>query len=261
MRCRGTGGRFTRCRVRRILRRRRHGTAPAWGTVTQLNVSSYKTMDACPPLEHMECIECDADSGYYPMVYAGEFSIEGIKHTGTGLSCYYIEICKDDDSCDTSITFKDLGTLFGIYILVFVVLMLLFVLLRKVSWLEMAIDSAAWLEKGNPKFPPRDIPVPKSRKTHALSWLVDAWYRDNDWMKEFTTPDEYMLVRWFKLSSGSSSAPGVLCCPLLMNLYGADLFPPNKPALESSIVWKRRVYPSTRCSTREPNRRLRLRLS
>ena len=201
------------------------GTASAWGTVTQLNVSSYKTMDACPPLEHMECIECDTASGYYPMVYAGEFSIEGIKHTGTGLSCYYIEICKDDDSCDTSITFKDLGTLFGIYILVFVVLMLLFVLLRKVSWLEMAIDSAAWLEKGNPKFPPRDVPVPKSRKTHALSWLVDAWYRDNDWMKEFTTPDEYMLVRWFKLSSRFFFGASLLCCPLLMNLYGADSVP------------------------------------
>lgn len=201
------------------------GTAAAWGTVTQLNVSSHKTMDACPPLEHMECIACDTASGYYPMAYAGDFSIEGIKHTGTGISCYYVEICKDDDSCDTTITFDHLGVLTAAYIILFLLLLLLFVLLRKIPWLEMAIDSAAWLEKGNPKFPPRDIPVPKARKTHALSWLVDAWYRDNDWMKEFTTPDEYMLVRWFKLSSRFFFAAGLLCCPLLMNLYGADSTP------------------------------------
>ena len=172
-----------------------------WGSVAQVNASSYRAMGGCPPTDQMDCIACDVSAGYYPVVYSGEFSIEGIKQTGAGISCYYLEICEDDDSCDTQIAMSEVGTLVGSYAGLFSFLLILFVMLRKIVWLRMAIDSAAWVEKGNPKYPPREIQLPKPREDSAWSWLYDAYHRDNNWMKEFTTPDEYMLVRWFKLSS------------------------------------------------------------
>jgi len=176
----------------------------------------------CPPLDYMQCIECDTANGYYPTVVSGEYSIEGIRNTGTGVACYYVETCKEGDSCDTTITLNDLGSLVGVYAGVFGVLLLLFVALRKVGWLRMAIDSAAYVEKGNPKFPPREIPIPMPRETHRFAWLVDAWKRDNQWMKEFTTPDEYMLVRWFKLASRFFFLSSLMCCTILMPLYDND---------------------------------------
>lgn len=178
--------------------------------------------DNCPPLDYMQCIECDTANGYYPTVVSGEFSIEGIRNTGTGVTCYYVETCKEGDSCDTTITLNNLGSLVGVYAGVFGVLLLLFVALRKVGWLRMAIDSAAYVEKGNPKFPPREIPIPMPRETHRFAWLVDAWKRDNQWMKEFTTPDEYMLVRWFKLASRFFFLSALMCCTILMPLYDND---------------------------------------
>ena len=200
-------------------------TLSPWGTVAQFNVSKYKQFDKCPPLESLECISCDSSTGYYPMAFAGDYSIEGIKRTGTGISCYYLEVCERSASCDTKTTINDLMAITGVYASVFLLLVCLFTGLRKIKWLRMAIDSAAWLEKGNPKFPPREIPLPKPRDDSAWSWLWDAWYRDNEWMKEFTTPDEYMLVRWFKLSSRFFFASGVLCCPLLIPLYVSDTVP------------------------------------
>jgi len=194
----------------------------AWGTVAQFNVSTFRNMDGCPPFEHMECIACDETQGYYPMVFSGKYSIEGIRQTGTGVSCYYLEVCAEGDSCDVRTTGKDLGILILVYAVVFFTLLGLYVFLRKVSWLRMAMDSAAWLEPGNPKFPPRDIQLPKPREDGLFCWLTDAWYRDNHWLKEFTTPDEYMLVRWFKLSSRFFFFAGLFSCPILMLLYEAD---------------------------------------
>ena len=201
------------------------GNVAPWGKVAQVNASSYRVMGGCPPSDQMDCIACDTGAGYYPVVYAGDFSIEGIKQTGAGISCYYLEICDNDDSCDTQIAMSEVGTLVGSYAGLFSFLLILFVMLRKIVWLRMAIDSAAWVEKGNPKYPPREIQIPKPREDSAWSWLYDAYHRDNNWMKEFTTPDEYMLVRWFKLSSRFFFAAGAVCCPILMSLYAADTVP------------------------------------
>ena len=201
------------------------GNVAPWGKVAQVNASSYRVMGGCPPSDQMDCIACDTGAGYYPVVYAGDFSIEGIKQTGAGISCYYLEICENDDSCDTQIAMSEVGTLVGSYAGLFSFLLILFVMLRKIVWLRMAIDSAAWVEKGNPKYPPREIQLPKPREDSAWSWLYDAYHRDNNWMKEFTTPDEYMLVRWFKLSSRFFFAAGAVCCPILMSLYAADTVP------------------------------------
>ena len=197
-------------------------TASSWGTVAQFNTSAFRNMDGCPPFEHMECIACDSSLGYYPMAFSGQYSIEGIRQTGTGVSCYYLEVCAEGESCDVQTTAKDLGYLILAYAIVFFVLLGLYIFLRKVSWLRMAMDSAAWLEPGNPKFPPRDIQLPKPREDGLFCWLTDAWYRENNWLKEFTTPDEYMLVRWFKLSSRFFFFAGLFCCPILMLLYEAD---------------------------------------
>lgn len=201
------------------------GNVAPWGKVAQVNASSYRVMGGCPPSDQMDCIACDTGAGYYPVVYAGDFSIEGIKQTGAGISCYYLEICDNDDSCDTQIAMSEVGTLVGSYAGLFSFLLILFVMLRKIVWLRMAIDSAAWVEKGNPKYPPREIQIPKPREDSAWSWLYDAYHRDNNWMKEFTTPDEYMLVRWFKLSSRFFFTAGAVCCPILMSLYAADTVP------------------------------------
>ncbi len=190
-------------------------------SAARMHISSYRDLDNCPPDEMMECLQCDTASGYYPVAYSGEYSIEGIKRVGSGLACFYVEVCAADDSCDVNTNVKELFTLMAVYSMVFAVLFLLFLYLRSVKWLRLAIDSSAYVEKSNPNYPPREIPLPKPREGH-FAWLIDAWKRDNDWVKEFTTPDEYMLVRWFKLSARFFAACSVVCCPVLMGLYRAD---------------------------------------
>ena len=190
-------------------------------SAARLNVSSYRSLINCPPDEMMECIDCDAGDGFYPVAYTGDHSIEGIRRIGSGLACFYVEICGKDESCDVNTSWTQLWTLTGVYIGVFSALLLLFVYLRSVKWLRLAIDSSAYVEKSNPNFPPREIPLPKPREGH-FAWLVDAWKRDNDWIKEFTTPDEYMLIRWFKLSARFFTACSLLCCPVLMGAYRSD---------------------------------------
>jgi len=194
---------------------------PPYNSVAKLNISSFNAASKCPPDEMMECLKCNSKSGFYPVAYSGEFSIEGIKRIGSGLACFYIEVCPVGHSCYTNSDFLHLGVQVGIFTGVFIVLMLLFIYLRSIDWLRMAIDSAAYVEKSNPNYPPREIPLPKPRPGH-FAWLIDAWKRDNEWVKEFTTPDEYMLVRWFKLSSRFFFLCSVVCCPVLMGRYASD---------------------------------------
>ena len=81
-------------------------------------------------------------------------------------------------------------------------------------------DPNLYMEPENPRYPP--FRIPPKHYPGPFGWLKRAWHLTDTDILNHATPDELMLLRWFRMLYHWFFGGALFCTPVLMALYYAD---------------------------------------
>ena len=192
----------------------------ASGGGNQWGVYDGQTMlDGCPALSDLVCVTCDASEGYYPAVFAGAFTTEqGSAMRGSGFTCIYEERCATlSSACGINFTFIEFFTLMWYLFMGFLFLFGIFNYIRRWKYMLHTCDPCLHMEEDNPNYPP--FVRPPQHDPGQFAWLKRAWYASDSDILRHVTPDELMMLRWFRLVYHWFFGGTIFSAPVLMILY------------------------------------------
>lgn len=190
---------------------------------TVLVTDGVTDLTACPSLGELECLQC-AD-GYFPAYYAGRSLVaESVRPQhlhGTGFQCITMdaEACDPltDAACSHNFTFQNFGTTIGYLLLFFLMMLGIFQTLRAIPLFRYTCDPNFYMAPGNPRYPPNELP--SALPPGHLEWIKKAWRASDTDILKHATPDELMMLRWFRTNYHFFFGASLFCTPVLMALY------------------------------------------
>jgi hypothetical protein len=183
-------------------------------------------LTTCPSVaDEVECVKCSP--GWMPVLFAGEDHVDSTmpqRLQGGGIQCVFVDAdaCDplSDTACGHNFTFTAFGETIG-YLLVFFLIMIgIFQALRAVPHFLHTCDPNYFMTPNHPRYPPTNIP-PKP-PPGAFGWLKRAWRISDTDILNHVTPDELMLLRWFRVMYHYFFGATLFCSPVLMALYYAS---------------------------------------
>ena len=184
-------------------------------------IDGSSNLTTCPSLVDMQCLACAAD--HYPAAYAGSFLAPDDVTTmkGTGLTCLYYNECDAlSSACGTNFTATEFFITCGWLAVLWVVLMAVFIFIRSFKHMMHTCDPCYFMEDENHNYPPYKRP-PKLPKGH-FAWLVRAWHVTDTELIANTTPDELMLLRWYRMVYHWFFGATIFVLPVCATLYHLD---------------------------------------
>lgn len=199
------------------------------GTADAIVTDAGVGMTECPAESFVECMACDVANKYYPAVFAGGAPVMLASGTstfrGTGVVCLYDNECDTlSAACGINFTFIEFFETCGWLFAFFLLLLGVFQLIRSFDYMLHTCDPNLYMQPDNPKYPPFQIPEdPRvTDRGGRFAWLVRAWrVTDTDILKH-CTPDELMMLRWFRMLYVWFFGGSLFCAPVLMSLYYVD---------------------------------------
>lgn len=191
--------------------------------LTSWVTDGISNLTSCPDDDDLECLSCR--TGYNPAYYAGYgFVVESSRPQelhGQGFQCILMdgEVCDPltDAACSFNFTFTSFGTTFGWLLLLFVVLIAIFQALRAVPLFRYTCDPNFYMMPKHPRYPPNELP--REFPPGPFGWLVKAWRATDTEILKHCTPDELMMLRWFRMNYHFFFGASLFCTPALMALY------------------------------------------
>ena len=184
-------------------------------------------LTACPRgAGEVQCVKCSP--GWTPVLFAGEDTVEESsmpqKLRGGGIQCVLMEAdgCDPllDSACGHNFTFTVFGETIGYLLVFFLVMIGIFQALRAVPLFLHTCDPNAFLTPNHPRYPPTRVP-PKA-PSDAFGWLRRAWRASDTDILDHATPDELMLLRWFRVMYHWFFGASLFATPVLMALYFSE---------------------------------------
>ena len=186
-----------------------------------------EALEECPSDALLECMSCDTGAGYFPAVFSG-FSTSkvtvnsaAVPLQGTGVMCLYHNECDTlSAACGVNFTFIEFGITCGYLIGFFALLLAIFVSIRQIPYMLNTCDPNLYMEPENPRYPP--FRVPPKHFPGLFGWLRRAWRVTDTEILNHATPDELMMLRWFRMLYHWFFGGALFCTPVLMALYYVD---------------------------------------
>ena len=186
-----------------------------------------EALEECPSDALLECMSCDTAAGYFPAVFSGFHTSKvtvnsaAVPLQGTGVMCLYQNECDTLSAvCGVNFTFTEFGITCGYLTGFFVLLLAIFVSIRQIPYMLNTCDPNLYMEPENPRYPP--FRIPPKHYPGPFGWLKRAWHLTDTDILNHATPDELMLLRWFRMLYHWFFGGALFCTPVLMALYYAD---------------------------------------
>ena len=184
-------------------------------------------LTSCPRAAgDVQCVKCSR--GWTPVLFAGQDTVEEStmpqQLRGGGIQCVLMEADEcdplSDSACGHNFTFAAFGETIGYLLVFFLVMIGIYQALRAVPHFLHTCDPNAFMTPNHPRYPPTRIP-PKY-PPGGFGWLKRAWHISDTEILDYATPDELMLLRWFRVMYYWFFGAALFCTPTLMALYFSE---------------------------------------
>jgi len=179
-------------------------------------------MTSCPPTSALVCFSCNEGLGYYATAFTGEYLQEGITHSGSGVACIFHYTCSEDGNCQETLNRAEAINYFAFATILFAILYLFYAWMRRIPFIVRIMDPIVTLDRSKALY--ENVPKlePAIEGYFGFGWLYQAFMSSNAFIRRFTTIDEFMIMRWFRLCAKFFAICSVVICPTLWELFAKD---------------------------------------
>ena len=176
----------------------------------------------CPSEDALVCFSCNEGLGYFATAFSGEYAQEGITHVGSGVACIYHYTCATDGNCEEAMAIDEAYNYSGFTVIVFSVLYVLYAWFRRIPYVINIMDPVVKLDRTrieNANVPPLERAI---EGYFGFGWLFQAFISSDTFIRRYTTIDEFMLMRWLRLSAKFFFISAVVITPTMWEFYKND---------------------------------------
>ena len=179
-------------------------------------------LTSCPNTSSLVCFACNEGLGYYATAFTGEYLQEGITHTGSGVACIYHYTCSEDGNCQETLNREEASNYCAFAAILFVAFYIFYAWMRRIPFVVQIMDPIVTLDRSKTEY--ENVPKlqPAIEGYFGFGWLYQAFISSDTFIRRFTTIDEFMVMRWFRMCAKFFAICSIIICPALWELFAKD---------------------------------------